>query len=281
MNRILLLGGTGQLGQAVCKLQERFDTVVYAFHRSKLDMSTPELYKKLIYYINRVKPTVIVNCAAYTDVTAAEEDLSLVYQINTTAVATLVEVCNRRKIPLIHISTDYALANELNSVYARSKKWADEVIKAYCHRYAIIYVSALYSENARVSFFKKILDKLEQREDPIEVAINFYCHPTYTHDVASKIVKICRFFRHRGYNKLVYHAGTNKRFSFAEFAREIAKQAGYDPQRIHGVFKDDPIRPKVCENYKPKQSNPKLHYSLSNCIRNLNASKISKDKKEV
>jgi dTDP-4-dehydrorhamnose reductase len=271
LNRILVIGGSGQLGQAMESLSSRYDTVVKSFNRDKLDLSSPTFYSRLMYQCKNFRPTVIVNCAAYTDVGAAEEDLSLAYQVNTTAVATMVEVCNRRKIPLIHISSDYTLAPTLDSVYARSKKWADDVVKAYCHKYAIVYVSALYSEHARVSFFKKIIDKLENREDPIEVAINYYCNPTYAYDVVAKIPALCRLIRHFKREKVEYFAGTHKRYSFAEFARAIAEAAGYDPQRIHGVFRDDAIRPKECTGFNPKRTNPKLAFSLSNCIRNYQA----------
>ena len=101
--RLLLLGGTGQVGRELQALTPE-GTDVVAPTRADRDLSDPAAIPKLI----AAAPwDVVINAAAYTDVDRAESDQAAAFAVNADAPAHLAAETDRQGIPLIHISTDY------------------------------------------------------------------------------------------------------------------------------------------------------------------------------
>ena len=101
--KILLTGSHGQVGFALEKKLRQLGEVV-ATDRDELDLSQTKAIKQ---FIDRIKPDLIINPAAYTAVDKAESEPGLAHQINVEAPNILREKASELDIPLIHFSTDY------------------------------------------------------------------------------------------------------------------------------------------------------------------------------
>jgi dTDP-4-dehydrorhamnose reductase len=177
----LVLGAKGQLGQELIHLLKIKQIEATGTDRNEIDFAKPnEIAEKL----TKLNPSHIVNCGAYTQVDKAEEEPELANLINAQAVGVIAKFASERKIPFVHISTDYVFdgtstiayleADKVNpqSVYGSSKALGEKEAlennpESYILRTApplVIYVM-LY-----------VMKKL-----------GFYCCPPSSPDVNSKI----------------------------------------------------------------------------------------------
>ena len=154
--RILVTGKNGQLGQSIQKLvnkrrhciaNQNFKDFIFV-GREGLDLSDPKNIAN--YFSVNEKFDIIINCAAYTLVDKAEEEMELADQINHQAVKQLAEVADSQKSKLIHISTDYVFdgkrsypyieddeTNPIN-VYGKTKLAGEKALKEIMKTNAII-----------------------------------------------------------------------------------------------------------------------------------------------
>jgi len=100
--RVLLTGGAGQLAQAVRQTWTGHDLVIP--DESVLDLSQEEAIRQVVA---EVRPQILLNCAAFTQVDRCETEADLAQRINATAVGWLAEACNAQGALLIQVSTDY------------------------------------------------------------------------------------------------------------------------------------------------------------------------------
>ena len=115
--RLLLLGGTGQVGSEFLALDRPRDVVVVAPGRDELDLTRPGAIANVI----AAGPWhAVVNAAAYTNVDRAESERDLAFAVNADAAATLAGETARRGIPLIHISTDYVFDGRKGAPYVET-----------------------------------------------------------------------------------------------------------------------------------------------------------------
>jgi len=101
---ILITGAKGQLGQEFKRLKDTFDGNMILTDVGEIDICSLESIKT---YLSGIELDYIVNCAAYTNVRDAEIEREKSLLINSFGVKNLVNYCERKKIKLIHISTDY------------------------------------------------------------------------------------------------------------------------------------------------------------------------------
>ena len=101
--RILVTGANGQLGQEF-KNVSNSDHEFYYTDENDLDITKK---KEILDYVSIYKIELIINCAAYTNVNDAETNKRQAIEVNIDAVRNLVEVCEEKKIKMIHFSTDY------------------------------------------------------------------------------------------------------------------------------------------------------------------------------
>lgn len=154
MRKILVTGGNGQLGEAIRRAAEgsahryTFATIDELNICNRADVER---------YITENKIDTIINCAAYTDVEGAEDNVEAAYAINSTAVAGLAEACKRLSVKLLHISTDYVFGGDTMrrtpyteadtiaplSVYGKSK--AEGEVAVIEHNGIVIRTSWLYA----------------------------------------------------------------------------------------------------------------------------------------
>lgn len=208
MMNILVTGANGQLGQCLRDLVENgtdtentwFWTDVNGVEGRKceyLDITDAEAVKK--YFVDN-SISVCINCAAYTNVDAAEENEELAKKLNADAVKNLADACNIHLSKLIHISTDYVFNGTKFmpikedgytlpiSVYGKTKLEGEEnIIKSGC-KYLIFRTAWLYSEYGN-NFVKTIM-KLVREKDEISVVDDQIGTPTYARSLAEFIYRI-------------------------------------------------------------------------------------------
>src|SRR5262249_26534108 len=112
--RFLLLGGTGQVGQELCAMALPKDVEVVAPSRGELNLEDPNTIARMI----AAQPwSAVINAAAYTDVDRAESEETVAFAVNAEAPSRLAAETGRRRIPLIHISTDYVFDGRKGAPY--------------------------------------------------------------------------------------------------------------------------------------------------------------------
>lgn len=180
---LVLLGGNGQLGWAI---RQQLGSVPLSVPlRTEGDYLQPE---RLVALVERLRPRVIINAAAYTQVDQAETEPALAYQINTQALAALAEVSRRLGALLVHFSTDYVFDGDGNrpwreedkpsplNVYGHSKWQGELAVMASGCRHLIFRTSWLHSPY-RKNFLKTMLH-LGQEKKSLSIVCDQIGAPT-------------------------------------------------------------------------------------------------------
>ena len=195
--KILLTGKDGQVGFALHKKLLSFGEVI-ATGRHELDLANPDAIKA---FIDKNKPDIIINPAAFTQVDKAESEKLLAYQINAVAPQVLAEKASGLNIPIIHFSTDYVFDGlkqepyletdeaRPQSVYGQTKWEGEEAVRKY-KKHIILRTSWVFSSHGQ-NFLQTIL-KLIQEKFSLDVVIDQKGTPTSSEvlaDVTFCIVK--------------------------------------------------------------------------------------------
>jgi dTDP-4-dehydrorhamnose reductase len=193
--KILLTGKEGQVGFALHKKLASLGKVI-ATNRDMLDLANPEAIKT---FIDKIKPDMIINPAAYTQVDKAESEKLLAHQINAVAPQVLAEKAFELHIPMIHFSTDYVFdglkhepyleTDQANpqSVYGQSK-WEGEAAVRQHKKHIILRTSWVFSSHGQ-NFLKTIL-KLIQEKTSLNVVSDQIGTPTSNEALADVTYKI-------------------------------------------------------------------------------------------
>lgn len=190
---ILVTGGNGRLGQALGALG------CNALGRDALDILSTD---SISAAIARYTPTLIINCAAYTDVDKAETERDAAYALNRDGAANIAFICADQRIPLIHISTDCVFGDGTItrtmteddipaplSVYGHSKLAGELAVSAAGRRHVcIVRVSWLFDETSD-TFIAKILRAAKTR-DTLQIIDDAYGRPTSVASLAQQCVAL-------------------------------------------------------------------------------------------
>jgi dTDP-4-dehydrorhamnose reductase len=195
--RLLLLGGTGQVGEEFRSLAMPDDVEVVAPSRGALDLEDADAVAKAI----AAEPwSAVINAAAYTEVDRAESEQAVAFAVNAGAPSRLAVETGRRGIPLVHISTDYVFDgtkgtpyNEQDkvaplNVYGCSKLAGEQGVRAANPRHVVLRTSWAYSPY-RKNFVKTILRLAAERDRLTIVADQRGC-PTAARDIAQACLDI-------------------------------------------------------------------------------------------
>ncbi|MBO6254597.1 MAG: dTDP-4-dehydrorhamnose reductase, partial [Bacteroidaceae bacterium] len=243
---------------------------------------------------------VIVNCAAYTNVDAAESNQELAEKLNAEAPKNLAIAIKEENGLLIHISTDYVFGGDPyntpckedqkgtpTGVYGLTKLHGEQGIIATNCNYVILRTAWLYSEFGK-NFVKTMLN-LTSTKPQLKVVFDQVGTPTYAYDLAQAITTILDDYKKEivncqlstvNYSKSgVYHYSNEGVCSWYDFTKMIAEYAGNDECDIQPCHSDEfpsPVkRPaySVLDKTKIKEtfglSIPYWTYSLCKCISNL------------
>lgn len=281
MNQIIIVGGKGQLGQC---LQEKIGGANNFIFLSSADLDISDATQTAAIF-EQYKPSYCINCAAYTAVDKAEEDLDRAFEINEFAVKRLAENCVKHGTVLIHISTDFVFNGDSSipltetlhtspvNVYGLSKLKGEQEIQQLMEQYYIIRTSWLYSEKAN-NFVKTML-KLAQSRNELTVIYDQVGTPTYAMDLAEVILKIIQNDP-RAYG--LYHYSNEGVASWYDFAKAVFEFAEVDMKVLpvaSSAFVTKAKRPhySVLDKTKIKLALgieiPYWRESLNRCIQNI------------
>ncbi len=199
MNNILVTGADGQLGSEIKKISESFSDYLFIFtNKSTLNISEKN---KLSSFIKKNKINFIINCAAYTNVDKAENDLVLCEKVNYLATKHLAEIAKSFKCKLIHISTDYVFDGKSfkpyetedspnpKSNYGKTKLLGELAIKKVNPENSIIIRTSWVYSSFGNNFVKTIL-RLANERNELNVIYDQIGTPTFAGDLAKSILQI-------------------------------------------------------------------------------------------
>ena len=272
---ILLLGSGGQLGRELHLQVAKFFSV-YSYQRIEIDINDT---KSLTKVVNSVKPDVILNAAAYTNVDAAEHDSERAFMTNAESVKHLAKLANKVGAWLIHYSTDYVFdgvkrtpyyesdyPNPIN-IYGKSKYFGERAIKNVSERYIIFRTSWVIGREGE-NFARTILH-LAKRQSGIDVVIDQYGVPTSTFLIARVTIDAIKAISDkRSWLRGIYNLvpmGASNRYEMAQTLIAFAEQKGVELQTK--VNEIQPILSATCESVAQRPQNSLLNNEkLSKCL---------------
>ena len=233
--KVLVLGPNGQLGTDLIRNSSQAPLIEWIpFGREKLDLSGE--FEEIIPRLLEARADVLVNCAGDNRVDEAEEKSEKTYRLNAHAVGEIAKACQKKKIRMIHNSTDYVFDGEKKKAYHEedfpapinlygASKWAGELLaRRYHDNVVILRTASLYGQRGSTSkghnFVQAILKQAHEKK-PIRVVQDVTMSPTSSEQLAEVIIKILDQNPPSG----VYHAVNSGHASWYEFARKIIEFA--------------------------------------------------------
>lgn len=262
--KILITGAKGMLAKAVID-QFKDNNELILTDVSELDITDENNTNE---FITRIKPEYIINCAAYTAVDKAEEDIELAKKVNSIGPKNLAIAAKKNDAILIHISTDYVFNGELDisklyieddeiapvTVYGKTKAEGEKNIIENCDKYYILRTAWLYGDGNN---FVRTMIKLGKEKEEINVVSDQHGSPTYTVDLASIISQVIEKKLPYG----IYHS-TNEGFTtWYDFTKKIFEIANINC-KVNPVTSEEFIRPAK----RPKNSKMSKSKLLENGV---------------
>jgi dTDP-4-dehydrorhamnose reductase len=246
---ILITGSNGQLGTELCKLLDEKQITYTATDATEMDITNKEVVAATF---QKVKPTVVFHCAAYTAVDKAEDEgKELDERINVLGTKNIAEAAETLGATLVHISTDYvfdgtnegeytadAETNPKNE-YGRTKLEAEKLVQSIMTNYYIIRTSWVFGEYG--NNFVYTMRRLAETHPNLTVVSDQIGRPTWTRTLAEFMLHVVETKPEMG----IYHLSNDNSCSWYEFATEILKDF------------DVEVKPVTSEEYPQKAYRPK------------------------
>jgi dTDP-4-dehydrorhamnose reductase len=257
----LITGANGQLGRCLRETLVAQGIDFVALSRADLDITNSSEVKESVHSI---RPDVVINTAAYTNVEQAEVDSAEAFKINQLGAANLAVASKSVGAKLVHFSTDYVFSGngispwrvndstEPLSIYGKSKlAGEEEILKEYSENSLIIRTAWLYSPYGK-NFYKTMLTKALNGDESVRVVSDQQGQPTSALDLAELTFRAVANNVAPG----IFHGTNAESCSWFEFAKYIFDIAGADVARVTPVpsyeFATKVQRPKysVLDNQK-------------------------------
>jgi dTDP-4-dehydrorhamnose reductase len=230
--KILILGGTGQLGRSLLEYPWGDDVLLSAPSRQELDVLN---HQAVHDFVANFRPDYLINASAWTNVGAAEIEFKRATELNAEAVENLANICRDADIALVHVSTDYVFDGQKGSAYlesdspnpqssyGKSKYLGEQAISdSGATKFYVIRTSWLYSKHGK-NFVKTIVAKALQNE-PASIVDDQFGSPTFAGDLAAGIASITEVKPKYG----IYHFSNLGKISWFDLGRAIYEEAGSD-----------------------------------------------------
>lgn len=239
----IIVGADGMLGSDLKTLLNNHEVI--SFSKSECDITNIDVVNEKI-----ANADVVVNCAAYTSVDAAEKNVIQANLVNAEGPKNIALACKTTRTLLVQISTDYVFAGNASrpyevddftdpkSEYGKSKLKGELAVKNVLpnHHY-ILRTAWLYGKNGP-NFVKTML-KLATTNKTIEVVNDQLGQPTWTVDLAKKIIELVEKQVPTG----TYHVTSSGQTTWFNFAQKIFDLANLDPNRIKPISSENFVRP--------------------------------------
>lgn len=285
MKNVLITGANGQLGNEMRVLSKENPEYTYFFTDVvELDICNEQA---VLDFVKSNDINVIVNCAAYTAVDKAEENIGLCTKLNADAVGYLAQAAEANHAEFIQISTDYVFDGTAhvpyqetaptcpNSVYGSTKLAGEQNALKSCSRTMIIRTAWLYSTFG--NNFVKTMIRLGKERDSLGVIFDQVGTPTYARDLARTIYAAIR----QGVVPGVYHFSNEGVCSWYDFTKVIHRLAGITTCRVSPLHTEEYPTPAQRPHYSvldktkiKKTYHIEIPYwmdSLQSCIAELEA----------
>ena len=255
MKNILITGANGQLGNEMRVLSAENPEYAYFFTDvAELDICNEQA---ILDFVKANQINVIVNCAAYTAVDKAEENVELCTRLNADAVGYLAKAAETHGAEFIQVSTDYVFDGTShipyqeteaicpNSVYGHTKLAGEQNALTLCSRSMVIRTAWLYSTFG--NNFVKTMIRLGKERENLGVIFDQVGTPTYARDLARAIFTAIR----QGVVPGIYHFSNEGVCSWYDFTKAIHRLAGITTCHV---------KPLHTEEYPTPAKRP--HYSV-------------------
>ncbi|MBU0995412.1 MAG: dTDP-4-dehydrorhamnose reductase [Proteobacteria bacterium] len=264
--KLLITGSSGQLGHALSRISKIQHIDIFEGDLPHFDiLDAPNTEKKVLFF----QPDIIINAAAYTLVDQSENEADKAFAINQDGPATLAGICRTKRIPLIHISTDYVFDGKKGTayieddpvsplgVYGKSKEAGEKEIRKRLTEHVIMRTSWLYGIHGN-NFVKTML-KLGKERDVVRVVSDQKGSPTCAEDLAEAIINVAKKILSRKPSRWgTYHYCNSGVISWYEFAQSIFQIAA-----CYDTFKVDQVIPITTAEYPTLTTRPP--FSALNC----------------
>lgn len=216
-----------------------------ALGSDQLDITDPQSVSSLIE-----PDSVVINCAAYTAVDAAESDEAAAAAVNELGARNLATACASAGAHLIHVSTDYVFAGDADApyevgaptgprtAYGRTKLAGELAVRAVLPTAQVVRTAWVYTGVG--NDFVATMLRLERERESVNVVSDQIGSPTYAGDLADGLLELART---GGRGARVLHATNGGQASWYELARAVFEAAGADPDRVHPCTSAEFVRP--------------------------------------
>ena len=254
--KVLVTGVKGQLGYDVMAELAKRNIESIGVDIDEMDITDKISVEKVI---GEAAPDVVVHCAAYTAVDAAEDNEALCRRVNADGTRNIAEVCKKLDCKMVYISTDYVFDGQgtrpwepdderhpLN-VYGQTKYEGELAVQENLSKYFIVRIAWVFGKNGK-NFVKTML-KLAETHDKLTVVNDQFGSPTYTYDLARLLVDMIQTDKYG-----IYHATNEGICTWYEFACEIFRQAGVKIEVTPVPASEYPAKAKRPENSRLDKS---------------------------
>ena len=258
IEKTILLGSTGQIGSNLKKKLLLISKKVECLSKKDLNLEKLKIIKKKL---NKFKPNLIINAAAYTKVDDAENNKKKCYKINVLSTKELADWSYKNNCFFVHYSTVYifdgknnrpwkegALPNPIN-YYGKSKLKAEKIIiKSKCN-YLILRLNWIYNKNGE-NFPKKIINKIK-KSNKIFLVNNQIGTPNDAEFISDTTIKIIKKIIINKKNPKILNLSARGETNYYDFAKKIYK-------KMKKKYKNCNLSPLNSEDYKKMLGNKNI-----------------------
>ncbi|MCV7227156.1 dTDP-4-dehydrorhamnose reductase [Mycolicibacterium komossense] len=258
-DRIVVTGAGGQVGRFLSAEVARRGGTVVALTSAQCDITDPVAIDRVVDAVSGAT-TVLINCAAYTDVDAAESNETRAYQVNVAGAENLAQACARVGARFIHLSTDYVFSGRFPgttarpyepdddtgplSVYGRTKLAGELAVLRALPEATVVRTSWVYTGGAGGDFVA-MMRRRAARGEPVELVDDQIGTPTYVGDLVTALLRIARGDIHEP----ILHAAGDGSTSRFEQGRAVYAAVGADPDLVRPVSAATNPRPAARPAY--------------------------------
>jgi dTDP-4-dehydrorhamnose reductase len=237
----VILGAGGMLGRHLTEVLEEDLPQTVSATRDEIDITD---YWEMRWELERLEASVVINCAAFTNVDGCETQEALARQVNADGAGNISRACKEVGARLIHISTDFVFDGLLRrpyreedathpiSLYGRTKLEGELAVAGETPDHLIVRVSWLYGPYGR-NFISAILDAAKAGK-PLKIVEDQVGTPTYTEDLAHAIRRLLEI-EHTG----LLHFANSGECNRADFAVSALQLAGLPDVPVERIASDE------------------------------------------